>query len=113
MFTVIFQFIVRDELLKPGEYYMTVEGIGEYGGRCFYQYIINKGANPLKVKAKSFKIKQSALKKSKTVKVSKVIKTVKAGAGKVTYKKTSGNKKITINKKTGKVTLKKGLPHTR
>ena len=105
-----YQFIVRDELLKPGEYYMTIEGIGEYGGRCFYQYIISKGANPLKVKAKPFKIKQSALKKkSKTVKVSKVIKTVKAGAGKVTYKKTSGSKKITINKKTGKVTFKKGL----
>ena len=31
------------------------------------------------------------------------------GQGTRTYKKLSGNKKITINKKTGKVTVKKGL----
>ncbi len=105
-----YKFVLRDKLVKPGEYYLTIEGIGEYGGTCFFEYMIKKGANPLKVKAKTFKIKSSSLKKrSRTVKRSKVIKTVTTGAGIVTYKKTSGNKKITINKKTGKVTLKKGL----
>lgn len=105
-----YKFILRDKFDKPGEYYMSVEGIGEYGGASFFRYIISKGANPLKVKVKSFKIKGSKLKKkTKTVKVTKVMKTVTKGEGKVTYKKTSGSKKITINKKTGKVTLKKGL----
>ncbi len=29
--------------------------------------------------------------------------------GKLIFKKTTGNKKITVNKKTGKITVKKGL----
>ena len=33
----------------------------------------------------------------------------KNGQGKMTYTKASGNKKIVINKTTGKVTVKKGL----
>ena len=41
--------------------------------------------------------------------VGKVIAFTKKGQGKLTYAKVSGNKKITINKKTGKVTVKKGL----
>lgn len=107
---VDYKFVLRDKFNKPGEYYFSIEGLGEYGGRDFCMYTVNKGVNPLKVKAKAFSIKQSALrKKAKTVKASKVIKTVSKGAGKVTYKKISGSKKITINKKTGKVTLKKGL----
>ena len=35
--------------------------------------------------------------------------TTKKGRGKMTYAKVSGNKKIRINKTTGKVTVKKGL----
>ena len=31
------------------------------------------------------------------------------GQGRLTYKKASGSKKITVNKKTGKITAKKGL----
>ena len=41
--------------------------------------------------------------------VAKVITFTKKGQGKMTYTKVSGNKKITINKTTGKVTAKKGL----
>ena len=54
------------------------------------------------VKAKTLKTKKVTLVKSKVLKVSKA-------QGKITYAKKSGNKKITINKKTGKVTIKKGL----
>ena len=43
------------------------------------------------------------------MKVTKVVKFTKKGQGTLTYKKVKGNKKITINKKTGKVTVKKGL----
>ena len=69
-----------------------------------------KVSNPLKVKGKTATVKYSKLKK-KTQKLSlkKIIKTVKKGQGKITYTKVKGSKKILINSKTGKVTIKKGL----
>ena len=55
-------------------------------------------------------MKYAALKKkSQSLNVSKVIKVTNKGQGTISYAKVSGNKKITINKKTGKVTVKKGL----
>lgn len=69
-----------------------------------------KKANPLKIKAKTYKVKYKTLKKKAvTLKPAQVIKFVNKGEGTKQYKITSGNKKITINKKTGKVTIKKGL----
>lgn len=47
-------------------------------------------------------------KKNRTISRSKVI-TIKNKKTKITYIKRSGNKKIKINKKTGKVTVRKGL----
>ena len=73
-------------------------------------FTIKKAANPLSVKAKTATVKHSAVKKkAQTLAVGKVITFTKKGQGKLTYTKASGNKKITINKKTGKVTVKKGL----
>ena len=69
-----------------------------------------KKANPLKIAGKTATVKYSKLKnKAQTLVVGKVITFTKKGQGKLTYAKVSGNKKITINKKTGKVTVKKGL----
>ncbi|MBQ6496910.1 MAG: hypothetical protein IJI74_07065 [Firmicutes bacterium] len=69
-----------------------------------------KEANPLEVKGKTYKVKYSKLKKkTKKLKVSKVIRTISPGEGTITYEKSKGKKKITINKKTGKVTIKKGM----
>ena len=66
--------------------------------------------NPLKVKGKTASVKYSKVRKaSQKLGVSKVIRFVNKGKGVLAYKKVSGNKKITINKKTGKVTIKKGL----
>lgn len=48
-------------------------------------------------------------KKAQKLKVAKVIKVTNKGQGKLSYARVSGNKKITINKKTGKVTIKKNL----
>lgn len=48
-------------------------------------------------------------KKAQTLGVAKVIRFTNKGQGAKTYAKLSGNKKITINKTTGKVTVKKGL----
>lgn len=65
--------------------------------------------DPMKVTGKTAKIKYSKLrKKAQTLKLGKVL-TVRYPEGKCTYQKKSGNRKITINRTTGKVTIKKGL----
>lgn len=85
------------------------------GAESAINVVVAKANNTLKVKAKTAKVKGSTkgkkgkLKKTKKLKISKVIKFKNTGQGKKTYIKSSGNKKITINKKTGKVTVKKGL----
>ena len=93
-----------------GTYTITVTGKGNYTGTSAKAtYKINKAANPLKVKAKTATVKFSAVKKkAQTLAVSKVL-AVSRNQGKVTYVKAGGNAKITINKTTGKVTVKKGL----
>ena len=64
--------------------------------------------NPLSVSGKTAKVKYSKLKKKKqTLKASQVINGVGTGRGPMTYTKVSGHKNISINKKTGKVTIKK------
>ena len=72
---------------------------------------INKAANTLKIKAKNShgQVSAQVKKKNQTLAVTKVIKFTNKGQGAKTYVKKSGNKKITIAKKTGKVTVKKGL----
>ncbi len=66
-----------------------------------------KGANPMAVKAVRRTAKQATLKK-KAVTVARPIKFAKAAKGKVTYAKASGSARLTVNKTTGKVTVKKG-----
>lgn len=67
-------------------------------------------ANPMTVKGKTAKVKYKKLrKKAKTLSVSKVIKITKRGQGSLLYAKVKGNKKITINRTTGKVTVKKKI----
>ncbi len=68
-----------------------------------------KYANTLTVKAKKPTVKYSKLKKKNQTIAVKNAMTVSKAKGTVTYTKSSGNKKITINKKTGKITVKKGL----
>ena len=71
---------------------------------------INKATNTFKIKARTATVKFSAVKnKNQKLGVTKVIKFTNKGQGAKTYVKKSGNKKITIAKKTGKVTVKKGL----
>ena len=99
-----------DSPVNAGTYTVTVTGCGNYTGTVQKTFEIKKAANPLAIKAKTAKVKYSAVKKkAQTLAVSKVIKFSKKGQGTLTYAKSSGNKKIAINKKTGKVTVKKGL----
>ena len=67
-----------------------------------------KYKNTLTVKAKKPTIKFKNLKKKNQTIAAKSAMTVSKAQGKVTYKKTSGNKKITVSK-AGKITVKKGL----
>ena len=99
---------------KAGIYLISVEGSvayeGYYGpvtGRCAGPnavVLVNKIANPLTAKGKTVK----ASSKKKMTFTAKKAFTVKKNQGKVTYKKASGNSKITVSK-AGKVTVKKGL----
>ena len=68
-----------------------------------------KSVNTLEVKGKTVTVKYKKLKKkAQSITKNKAFK-ISDAKGNVTFKKLSGNKKITINKKTGKVTIKKGL----
>ena len=96
--------------VNAGTATVTITGKGIYTGTASATFKINKAANPLKVGAKTASIKYKVLKKkSQSLKAAKVIKFTKAGQGAVSCVKSKGNKKISINKKTGKVTIKKGL----
>ena len=78
---------------------------------------INKAANTLTVKGKTTKVKYKKLKKkAQKLDVTNVISFTKAGQGTKTYKlvsvkkgKKNFDKKISIDSKTGKVTIKKKL----
>ena len=83
----------------------TVTGAGAYQGTVSKTFTIKKASQTLKVTKTATK-KVSSKKKTKKL---KVIKKVSGNKTTVTYKKTSGNKKITVNAKTGKLTVKKGL----
>ncbi|MDO4805798.1 MAG: MBG domain-containing protein [Coriobacteriales bacterium] len=71
-----------------------------------YKVVVNKAANPMTVKAGKKTASFSTLKK-KAVAV-KCPVTVSKAQGKVTYAKAGGSAVLTINKNTGKVTVKKG-----
>ena len=94
-----------------GSYKVTVTLKGNYSGTASKAFTINKAANPLKIKAKTAAVKLSTInaKKSQTLAVTKVISFTMKGQGKMAYKKASGSKYITINKTTGKLTVKKGI----
>lgn len=94
--------------IYPGTATAILTLSGNYEGVFHLDYEIVKGTNPLTVKTATTTVKYKKLKKKKqTIKAGKAIKVSKA-AGKVTYKKVSGNKKITISS-SGKITLKKKL----
>ncbi len=100
-----------------GTYTVTITGTGKYTGTTKATYKINKAANPLAIKAKTASVKYSKLKKkAQTLAVTKVIRFTKDAKDKKTYTlssakkgKKSFKKYFTINKSTGKVTVKKGL----
>lgn len=77
--------------------------IAEWTGT--YKY---KEPNTLKASNKNPKVKYNK-KKNKTIKRASAIKITDKGQGAITYKKVSGNSKITINANSGNITVKKKL----
>ena len=76
--------------------------------------VIPKEKNTIKVTPKKVKVKSKALSKKKVVLARKKVITVKGKKGKLTYalKSVTGKKYkkyFSLNKKTGKLTIKKGL----
>lgn len=69
-----------------------------------------QATNPLAIKGKMATVKYKKLKKkNQYLSVTKVLTFTKKGQGKLSYAKVSGNKKIVVNKTTGKITVKKKL----
>ena len=94
---------------KVGTYTLTVTGKGNYNGQTKASYKINKASNPLKVTAKKPSVKAAKLKKSAYSLARKDVVNVSKAQGSLTYAKGSGSSsKLTVNQKTGKVTLAKG-----
>jgi hypothetical protein len=94
-------------------YYTVVNKDGSNAKKGTIKYVAptvkpTKKANTMTLKGKTVKIKYKKLKKkTQTLAVSKVL-TVTRAQGKVTYKKVSGNKKISVASN-GTVTVKKKL----
>ena len=87
---------------------VTVTGIDNFTGTKKLTFQIIKAANPMTVKGKTATIKYSAVKKKAQTIAAKNAFTVSKAQGKVTHKKSGGNKSITISS-AGKFTVKKGL----
>lgn len=88
-----------------GKATVIIKGKGCYTGKIKKTFRIVKGINPMKViSARNFFTTYTY--RDSTFK--DVIK-VKKAQGKVSYKKISGNSRITVNSKTGFLTIKKGL----
>lgn len=90
---------------SAGKVTVTVTGKGNFQGSKSATFTISKATNPMAVKVAAKTVKLSDVKsKAQTV---APISVTKAQGG-VTYKKASGSSCLTVNAKTGKVTVKKG-----
>ncbi|MBR2278615.1 MAG: hypothetical protein IJ872_05290 [Eubacterium sp.] len=97
--------------IKVGTATATVTFSGLYTGTVSKNFTIKKApkkANTLVAKGKTATVKFASLKKKNMTVAQKKAFAISKAQGKVTYKKASGNKKITVAKN-GKITVKKGL----
>ncbi len=93
---------------KVGTATVTLTGKGKYGGTKKVTFKIVKAANPMVIKTKAVTLKaKDVKKKDQTIKTTAAF-TVTKNQGKATYKKKSGDAKITIAAN-GTITVKKGL----
>jgi hypothetical protein len=95
--------------VNAGSGVISVTGIGNYGGRKKVKFTIAKAANPMRVKAVARTAKYATVKKG-AVTVAAPLKLTKKAQGTVTYARVAkgSSKVLSVNKKTGKVTVKRG-----
>ena len=91
--------------VKVGKYKLVVTGKGDYEGTVTKYYRITKASNPMKVKYANKTIMAYALRQA--AREAAPLK-VSLAQGKVTYKKSSGNQRLTVDSKTGRIKVKKG-----
>ena len=84
------------------------KGKGDYTGSVVQEFTINKAANTLVASGKTATVKAAKLAKANQVIAKSKAFSISKAKGAVTFKKASGNNKITVAK-AGKVTVKKGL----
>ena len=98
--------VYYSSLTNAGTIKMTIKGLGDYNGTLVKKFTRKKAKNTLKIKSADKTVYYSKVKNG-----AQVVKpiTILKRQGKVTYTKLSGSSpKLTINKTTGKVTVKKG-----
>jgi hypothetical protein len=93
---------------KPGKATVTVTGKGNYWGKATAAFTITKGANKLSASRVAAKYRASAS-KATAIFGSKVFKVSNPAKGAISYSKKSGPAKVSIDARTGKVTVAKGL----
>jgi hypothetical protein len=110
------EMISEGEVPKKSSYKVTVCAItwcpeGEESrtmAEGSFTYNFEVAPNPMAIKGKTATVKYKKLKKKKqTLSASKVLNGLGTARGSMTFTKVSGNGKISINKSTGKVTIKK------
>ncbi len=102
--------VTHSNNINAGTARVKVTLIGQYEGEKEESFVIAKAVNTLAVRGRTAQVKYSALKKkNQYLALSKVITLTRKGQGTRTYVKATGNRKILINKTTGKVTIKRGL----
>lgn len=94
---------------NAGLYFLTVNGIGDYGASTQASFVIEKANNPMVAKGKTVTVKYSKLKKrAQTIKRSAAMG-ISKNKGTLSFEKTDGNAKITVNAASGKIKVAKKL----
>ena len=95
---------------NAGKATIVITGVNAYSDKITKSFTITKASNTITVKSKGTKnLSFSTLKKKSLTVAIKDVLTVSKAIGTVSYAKSSGNKNITVDKKTGKITVKKGI----
>lgn len=104
--------------IRPGTAEVTIRGRGNYTGSITKNFTIKKPAErrigkllqPMKVKAKKkvFPVKRSKVKKKKQSVSGRKIFEITNAQGNISYYKMGGSSKLSINRATGTITVKKG-----
>ena len=107
--------LMTADLKAEAEEYLTEGGLDEKTILSLKKNLsanntIKKAANPITVKTKPVKVSYKKLKKRKIVKNGSTVFLVKKAKGNIAFRKISGSKRIIINKRTGKLTIRKNTP---